>query len=142
MMDLDARSRHGEFARQYTNHNSDPDEARDYRDGYAGRLSDDQLENLVGRYIANFRLEGSTRAEKGSLEWRHLAMALCAAMHEFLAHRQELNDGNHTVTVAHPTIARGQAQADQPEAVPRPRAARFKLRRFHAPSPNEAPQAE
>ncbi|MBP1878098.1 hypothetical protein [Agrobacterium rubi] len=51
----------------------DPDPAYDafpFRDGFAGKLSDDELEELVGARIERVRLVGNSDAVKGSPEWR------------------------------------------------------------------------
>ena len=63
----------------------DTDHASLLRDGIAGRLSNNELDALVGNRIAGFRVLDDTDAKIGSPDWRRLAIALCAAEYEALA---------------------------------------------------------
>jgi len=76
----------------------------DLRDGIAGKLSDDDLDELVGRRIERFRRTGNTTAEKGTPEWRQLAIALCASEYEAMARVAERNDGDFTGQPIHPVL--------------------------------------
>ena len=99
----------------------DPDPAHDaqpYRDGFAGKLSDDELEELVGGRIELARLAGNSNAVKGTPEWRALAQALCISSYEAVARRYERNDGDFTGEPAHPLLATAAPRTeDQPEPV-------------------------
>lgn len=99
----------------------DPDPAHDaqpYRDGFAGKLSDDELEELVGARIELARLAGNSNAVKGSPEWRALAQALCISSYEAVARCYERNDGDFTGEPEHPLLATAAPIAeDQPEPV-------------------------
>lgn len=83
----------------------DPIDAIPYRDGFSGKLSDDELEILVGRRIERFRQRGNTNASKGTLEWRQLAQALCVASYESMARQAERDDGDFTGAPTHPLLA-------------------------------------
>ncbi|MGB6119582.1 MAG: DUF6538 domain-containing protein [Mesorhizobium sp.] len=90
---------------RYANMELDDKLIADLRDGIAGKLSDDDLDELVGRRIERFRRTGNTTAEKGNLEWRRLAIALCASEYEALARVAERNDGDFTGQPVHPVLA-------------------------------------
>jgi integrase len=83
----------------------DPAAADPYRDGFSGKLSDDELEALVGHRVELFRTRGNTAAVKGSPEWRQLAQALCVASYEALARQAERDEGDFTGEPAHPLLA-------------------------------------
>ena len=93
----------------------DPDDARLYRDGYSGKLTDDELDDLVGHRIERYRFRGNTDATKGTPQWRELAMALCASTYEFMALQHERNAGNFDSSPAHPLL-----QAQEPTGDPLP----------------------
>lgn len=100
----------------------DPDPAYDahpFRDGFAGKLSDDELEELVGSRIERARLAGNTDAVKGTPEWRALAQALCIASYEAVARRYERNDGDFNGEPSHPMLVEAVKQEEsQPVASP------------------------
>jgi integrase len=102
-IDFDAALRASDS--RYAPFGVDPDEARRYRDGFAGKLSDDELEELVGSRIALARLAGNTQAERGTDEWRMLAQALCVAKYEAMGREDERNEGDFTGSPAHPMLA-------------------------------------
>jgi integrase len=98
---------------RYAERGVDYDEAREFRDGYSGKLSDVRLLELVGHRIERLRLRGNTTATFGSDEWRQLAQALCASAYEAMAREDERNDGNFTGTPSHPLLAATEAQDDR-----------------------------
>jgi integrase len=102
---------------RYAHLEVDADDARPYRDGYAGKLSDEELDALVGHRIERFRIRGNTAVAKGSPEWRALAISICAAVYEALARRQERNEGDFNGTPGHPLIANATATEESPEPV-------------------------
>jgi hypothetical protein len=75
------------------------------RAGIAGRLGDDELEELVGYRIERFRYRGNTDAIKGSSEWRKLAIGLCVSEYEALARKVERDEGDFNGQPEHPLIA-------------------------------------
>lgn len=77
----------------------------DLRAGMAGRLGDEELDNLVGYRIDRFRHRGNTGAVKGSFEWRNLAIALCVSEYEALARKAERDEGHFSGKPEHPLIA-------------------------------------
>lgn len=83
----------------------DTDEAHKLRDGFAGKLSDDDLESLVGRRIQRAALAGYIGEGKGTAEWRRLAQALCVSSYEAMARQFERDEGNFTGKPAHPLLA-------------------------------------
>ncbi|MBO1024079.1 integrase [Ochrobactrum sp. SD129] len=92
----------------------DPDpvyDAHPYRDGFAGRMSDDELERLVGAQIESARISGNTSAVKGTTEWRTIAQALCVASYEAVARRYERNDGDFNGAPTHPILVKAEAEA-------------------------------
>jgi len=102
----------------YARWDVDPDEARRYRDGFAGKLFDDELERLVGNCIERARLAGSTKAVKGTEEWRMLAQALCVAQYEAMSREAERNDGDFTGEPSHPLLAGAVSPvADEPDPI-------------------------
>ena len=102
----------------YAQWDVDPDEARRYRDGFAGKLFDDELEQLVGDRIERARLAGNTKAVKGTDEWRMLAQALCVARYEAMSREDERNDGNFTGEPSHPLLAGAAVVVeDEPEPI-------------------------
>ncbi len=95
----------------------DADEARLYRDGYSGKLTDDELDELVGHRIRRAQLRGNTSAEKGSLEWRSIAHALCVASYEAMERQHERNEGVVTGSPSHPLLTNALAEKQEPEHV-------------------------
>ena len=83
----------------------DEQDVRTLRDGVAGRLSDAELEAIVGERIERYRFRGNTSVRKGTPEWRDLAMKLCVSEYEALARHAERNEGDFTGTPAHPLLA-------------------------------------
>lgn len=86
------------------------------RAGIAGRLNDDQLENLVGDRIDRFCLLGNTDVHKGSLDWRKLAIALCVSEYEALSRSAERDEGIFNGTPEHPMLVKaiGAPEPQQP----------------------------
>jgi len=76
------------------------------RAGIAGRLNDDQLESLIGERIERFRLLGNTSVQKGSPEWRKLAIALCVSEYEALARSAERDEGIFSGVPEHPMLVK------------------------------------
>jgi len=76
------------------------------RAGIAGRLSDDQLNLLVGDRIERFRLLGNTSVQQGSTDWRKLAMALCVSEYEALARSAERDEGIFNGAPDHPQLVK------------------------------------
>ncbi|WP_210199989.1 hypothetical protein [Mesorhizobium sp. WSM4313] len=62
---------------QYASFDVGYEDGQPFRDGYSGKLSDDQLELLVGDRVERYRNAGNHAAPKGSAEWRQIARALC-----------------------------------------------------------------
>jgi integrase len=114
LLDFDLEVRAHNY--RYADIEIDADEVRPYRDGYSGKLSDDELYELVGDRIERFRFRGNIQAIKGTPEWRAIAMGLCAAYYEFLARRQERNEGDFASQPTHPLIA----NAEVPEGALEP----------------------
>ncbi|MBJ6131535.1 hypothetical protein JAU75_01640 [Ochrobactrum sp. Q0168] len=85
------------------------------RAGIAGRLNDDQLEPLVGDRIERFRLLGNTSVQKGSPEWRKLAIALCVSEYEALARSAERDEGIFNGAPEHPMLVKA---AEAPAQAP------------------------
>jgi integrase len=102
---------------RYAQSGVDADEARRYRDGFAGMLSDDELEELVGARLERARLAGNTNAVRGTSEWRALAQALCVASYESIRREDERNEGDFTGQPTHPLLANA---APLPEDGPAP----------------------
>lgn len=94
----------------------DLDRAHRLRDGFAGSLSDDELEELVGDRIARLRTAGNTSAAKGSTEWRAIAQALCLASYEAMARQDERDRGDFGGKPSHPILA-GEHVSDEPANV-------------------------
>ncbi|MBX5023060.1 integrase [Rhizobium lentis] len=102
-IDFDAELRANDS--RYAQFGVDPDEAQRFRDGFAGKLSDDELEELVGARLARARLAGNTDAVKGTDKWRALAQALCVASYEAMAREDERNEGDFAGKPTHPLLA-------------------------------------
>lgn len=97
---------------RYAHFDPDPDEARHFRDGFAGKLSDDALEVLVGPRIERARLAGNTVAAKGTSDWRALAQALCVAAYEAMQREDERNEGDFNGKPTHPILKAAVAEAE------------------------------
>lgn len=72
------------------------------RDGMAGKLTDQELVDLVGTRIERFRLQGNFDAATGSDEWRQIARSLCVAEYEALSRMAERDEGDVTGRPEHP----------------------------------------
>ncbi len=83
----------------------DLDQAERFRDGLAGKLTDDELDELVGHRIELVRLAGNTDAVKGTHEWRIIAQALCVSGYSALEREDERNEGDFTGKPTHPLLA-------------------------------------
>jgi integrase len=86
------------------------------REGVAGRLSDDQLELLIGKRIDRYRRLGNTTVVKGGPEWRTLACAMCVSELEALARVVERDEGNFSGQPEHPLLA--SVEPEKEEAPP------------------------
>lgn len=73
--------------------------------GMAGRLSDEELNELVGELIERYRQIGNSSAQIGSKEWRELAIALCFSEYEALARAAERDEGDWTGVPVIPFLA-------------------------------------
>ncbi|MDX0538489.1 integrase [Sinorhizobium medicae] len=102
---------------RYAQFEIDFDHARRYRDGFAGKLSDDELEELVGARLELARLAGNTDAVKGTDKWRALAQALCVASYEAVAREDERNEGDFTGKPTHPLLADAGPTEDEPDPI-------------------------
>ncbi|MDQ6436609.1 hypothetical protein RB623_21375 [Mesorhizobium sp. LHD-90] len=91
----------------------DDDLVAQLRRGMAGELRDDELAELVDHRIERFRQIGNTTAERGTLEWRTLARAICIAEYEALERVAERNEGDYTGTPTHPLIVNAVPPADE-----------------------------
>lgn len=84
------------------------------KEGMAGRLSDRELDLLVGERIDHYRSLGNSDAKHGTDEWRELARALCASEYEALARAAERDEGDFTGAPSHPVLVNAKP-ADEPE---------------------------
>ncbi|MGK9053133.1 integrase [Neorhizobium petrolearium] len=102
----------------YARFGVDWDEAARYRDGFAGKLTDDELEQLIGARLERVRLAGNTDAVKGTDKWRALAQMLCVTTFEALSREDERNEGDFTGKPTHPVLVAAveAATASEPEA--------------------------
>ncbi|MBB4066676.1 DUF6538 domain-containing protein [Gellertiella hungarica] len=105
------------FDHRYAQFDLGAEDVVGFREGYAGKLSNEQLEELVGFRLARAQLAGLTDAKRGSPEWRELAMALCVSSYEALARQAERNDGVFNGKPEHPLLADFD---DTPEEVQEP----------------------
>jgi integrase len=94
----------------------DADEARRFRDGFSGRLSNDELAELVGDRIERFRMAGHHDHAPNTPEWRALAQDLCAARYEAMVREAERAEGDFNGKPSHPTIA---SATPEPEQAPK-----------------------
>lgn len=100
---------------RYAGFEVDPDEARRFRDGFAGKLSNSELAELVGDRIERFREAGHHDHAPNSPEWRALAQDLCAARYEGMAREAERTEGDFSGKPDHPTLANA---IPEPETAP------------------------
>ncbi|MBE7183446.1 MAG: integrase [Methylobacterium mesophilicum] len=110
--------RHSEFSKQWTQQQIDWDEARRFRDGYSGALTDDELEELVGLAVEGFRKRGNHDATFGSDEWRRTAQAICYARAEAFVRQDERNEGNFAGTPALPLIDVSESEEEEDKQKP------------------------
>lgn len=83
------------------------------RDGIAGRLTNEELQALVGERIEYYRRLGNTTAEPGSEEWRTLARAMCISEYEALSRVAERDEGDFTGSPTNPIIANAVPVVDE-----------------------------
>jgi len=102
-IDYDAEIRANDH--RYAGMGVDIDRAQELREGFAGKLNDDDLERLVGRRIQRAVLAGYFEAGKGTAEWRSLAQAMCVSGYEALAREVERDEGDFTGEPTHPLLA-------------------------------------
>ncbi|OCP17016.1 MULTISPECIES: tyrosine-type recombinase/integrase [unclassified Ensifer] len=111
---FDAEIRQHDY--RYAQDGIDADEGRRFRDGFAGRLSDDELEELVGARLERARLAGNTDTVKGTPEWRALAQALCVASYEAMLRQDERDEGVFNGQPVHPLLVEAIKEVEeQPE---------------------------
>lgn len=75
------------------------------RAGIAGRVSDDQMQELVGGSIDRFVKNGNVDVVQGTPEWRALARALCVAEYEALERMTEIDEGITDGSIKSPLLA-------------------------------------
>ncbi len=97
----------------------DEQDVKDLRRGMAGALSDEDFETIVGERIERYRFRGNTTVQKGTPEWRDLAMKLCVSEYEALARHAERNEGVFNGTPAHPLLSNAMDNIE-PEIPPLP----------------------
>lgn len=83
------------------------------RDGIAGRLTDGELAELVGRRIELYRRLGNTTATFGTDDWRALARGICVSEYEALSRVAERDEGDFTGQPTHPLIAKAAPLPDE-----------------------------
>lgn len=71
----------------------------------SGAATNAELEDLVGRILANFRVRGHTDVKPASPEFRKAAMALAVADREALAVSAARDEGDFAATTANPFLA-------------------------------------
>ncbi|MDP3195390.1 hypothetical protein [Tabrizicola sp.] len=81
------------------------------KQGIAGQLADEDLQQLVGLAVKRYQSAGNHDASFGSPEWRQIARALCTAEYEALARAAERDDGDYSGQPAHPLLV----NANMPE---------------------------
>lgn len=74
------------------------------REGIAGRLSDDELKEVVGIRVERFRRLGNTDAQFGTDEWRILARAMCVSDYEAMSRVAERDEGDFSGQIEHPML--------------------------------------
>ncbi|MBC7282396.1 hypothetical protein [Hoeflea sp.] len=102
-IDFDAEIRAHDH--RYAGMGVDIDRAQELRGGFAGKLSDDDLERLSGYRIERAVFAGYFDAAKGTAEWRGLAQALCVSGYEALEREVERDEGDFNGKPAHPLLA-------------------------------------
>lgn len=90
---------------------------RDLRAGIGGRLTNDELDELIGWLIERYRLRGNTDVTKGTPAWRDLAMKLCVSEYEAQARHFERNDGDFSGRPQHPLLANATVD-EEPRKLP------------------------
>lgn len=75
------------------------------REGIAGKLSDSDLVQTVGHFIAKYTRLGHITADHGTGAWRDAARALCAAEYESLSRTAERDEGDYTGKPGHPLLS-------------------------------------
>ncbi|MBD8894203.1 integrase [Roseibium litorale] len=101
----------------YAQTDVDYDLAQRLRDGFAGKLTNDELEDLVGVRLRRFQRAGHSDAVKGSSEWRALAQALCVSSYEAIVREYERNEGDFSGRPTHPLLSSIPLIEDEPEPV-------------------------
>ena len=86
------------------------------RDGMAGKLTNAQLDALVGHIVERFRASGNHAAQIGDVEWRRIAQDLCVAEFEALSRGVERDEGQFSGTPDHPLL-RDHVEPDFHDAV-------------------------
>lgn len=102
---------------QYAGFEVDYEKGERLRNGYAGKLSDDDLDQLVGDRIERFKALGNHTEVKGSLKWRLIAQALCVSAYEAMARQDERNDGDFNGNPSHPLLTTSQPAEDDRQPV-------------------------
>ncbi|REF70271.1 tyrosine-type recombinase/integrase [Paracoccus versutus] len=87
------------------------------RAGVAGRLTDQELADLMGARIERFRAAGNLDAAPGSDEWRTIARALCSAELEALARVVERDEGDYTGQPSTPLLLNVKQPENEPEPI-------------------------
>lgn len=82
----------------------DTDHAALLREGMAGRLSDNVLNDVVGNRIAGLKAQGKTDVRPGTSDWRRLAIALCVSEYEALERIVERDEGKFDAKPSHPIL--------------------------------------
>jgi integrase len=88
------------------------------RDGIAGKLSDDELRELVGHRIEYFRMLGNTDAVFGSDGWRAMARGICISEYEALERVAERDEGIFSGAPKEPLLTQAAPIADDLPPVP------------------------
>jgi len=86
--------------------------AEDLRNGIAGKLNDQELEDLVGHRIQHFQFRGNTTAAFGSREWRDLARAMCISEYEALNRVYERDNGDYSGQPSYPILRDAEPEAE------------------------------
>lgn len=87
------------------------------RDGIAGKLQDNELEDLIGDRVARFQVTGNVDAKFGTDDWRMIARALCSAELEALARVVERHEGDFSGKPTDPLIANAEMPPERPKPV-------------------------
>lgn len=103
------------YAHYHTSIGIDDGHVARLRATMGGRLSDEELDTLIGDQVERYRALGNLDSLKGSPEWRAFAQALCVAEYEFLGRMLERDDGNFKGQPDHPMLAKAE---EAPEELP------------------------